>query len=88
MAVIDARPLYSLPFYDVPKTRFDNWEEKFRPDDWVEELSIEDEESVAVTSIAKSKLTAGSSDNNSVGDESMLEGESAALESQSAVSMV
>ena len=86
MAVIDARPLFSLPFYDIPRTTFDNWEEKFRPADWVEEISIV-EESVApsVISVAKSKLTAGSSDDESVEGESLIEEESAV---ESAVSIV
>lgn len=38
--VQDARPLYCFPFQHPPRTRFDNWENKFRPDDWEEMQSI------------------------------------------------
>jgi len=38
--VQDARPLYCFPFQNVPRTKYDNWENQFRPDDWEDMQSI------------------------------------------------
>ncbi len=42
---VDSRPLFSFAFHPIRATHYDNWELQFKPDDWVDHISVATAES-------------------------------------------